>query len=132
MDAGWERWLGGAYRPGAYECADFAMDVLREDFGVLVHLPRGDGPRGRDRLVREMIGTLAAKVDVPRAGDGVLMRAAGRVRGVGSHIGIWVAGRVLHNIADAGVCSHALADLPLVGLEFKGFYRWITSCAAVR
>ena len=133
-----DRYLGRPYIEGARDCADFAVEVLRDVFGRDVRLPRPDRAggaataRARDRAVETLAGIHAAPLadgEAPREGDGVSMRARGRRRAVGRHIGLWArvggAPCVVHCMAGAGVVRHELASLPARGLECTGIWRWL-------
>lgn len=120
------RWIGRAYLPGRYECTDFVTEVLAEEFGVALSLPRAAGVRERDRLITTLTVDYARPLDrSPEEGDGVLLRTSGR-RGVGQHIGLWCevdgAPSVLHCESGMGGIVHALSRLR--GLEVVGIYEW--------
>ena len=117
--------------PHDYDCADFVRAVVREEFGRVVALPstRAAGLRGRDAQVAAGAVALADPVDTPREGDGVLMRATGRRRSVGHHVGVWCAladvPHVLHLLAGTHFpCLSAIDALGRIGLEPTGVYRW--------
>lgn len=128
-----ERWIGRAWVAGAYECSDLVAEVLAAEFDTDIDLPRaGANVRERDRLTARLAPALARRLasdEAPREGDGVLMRARGRRSVAGHHIGLWCAPggepSVLHCLAGAGSCVHALAGLPARGLETDGVWRWI-------
>ena len=125
-----EGYVGRPHVAGAHDCADLVEAVMAERFGRRLALPgRAAGPRGRDAQVAALAGVFAAPCADPREGDAVLMRQAGRRRAVGHHIGVWCAPggapHVLHCLAGAGTCLHALAALPAYGLEAVGVYRWL-------
>lgn len=125
-----EAYVGRPHVAGAHDCADLVEAVTAERFGRRLGLPgRAAGPRGRDAQVAALAGVFAAPCAEPREGDAVLMRQAGRRRAVGHHIGVWCAPggapHVLHCLAGAGTCLHALGALPAYGLEAVGVYRWL-------
>ena len=133
-----DAYLGRPYVEGVWDCADFVTEALRDVFRREVALPRPDragagaAPRARDRAVETLRAAFAAPLAPgarPREGDGVLMRAAGRRRAVGRHIGLWAriggAACVVHCMAGAGVVRHELASLPGRGLECTGIWRWL-------
>lgn len=113
------RWLGP--RPG-WDCADFAAAVLREEFGVAVSVPsrRASTIRARDAQILDAAAEVLAPVEVPVDGDVLLMRALGRQRHVGHHIGVvlTIDGRahVLHLLAGLGGCLHTIDALGEAGL----------------
>ncbi|MYB43057.1 MAG: hypothetical protein F4X76_12945 [Chloroflexi bacterium] len=124
------RWLMRTF-PDDFDCADFVRCVLEEQFGQAIELPstRAAGVRGRDAQIAAGAGALADPVDAPREGDGVLMRARGRQRSVGHHVGVWCeisgAPHVLHLLGTMRTpCLHQLADCARIGLETTGVYRW--------
>lgn len=131
-DAGWtERWIGRPWVDGRYDCTDFVLEVLLEEFGLAPALPaRAATTRGRDRQIRDLALEFARPIrtgEAPRDGDGVLMRQLGR-RVDGHHIGLWAgpaaAGHVLHCMRGLGSALHPLPGLEQRGLEATGIYRW--------
>lgn len=123
-----ERYIRRSYAK-EYDCADFVRDVMAEQFGRDLPLPsiHAAYTRERDRQMRCAAEALAEPVDAPREGDAVLMRAAGRRRDLGHHVGVWcdIGGRphVLHRMAGIGAVLHPIDRL--VGLEVAGIYRWL-------
>ena len=120
--------------PPEWDCADLARAVLLAEWGVEVALPsragRPAGARGRDAAIGAALSAGWAPVPAgdERDGDLVLMRASGRRRSVGRHVGVWCApgGRpsALHLMAGMGAPSlHPLAALPRLGLEAAGTHR---------
>ena len=126
-----ESYIGRLYIEGAFDCADLVVLVMRERFGRAVELPaHAGGLRARDAQIAALQGEFAAPVDSAREGDAALMRAAGRRRALGHHIGVWCdAGlaepHVLHCLAGLGVVLHPARSLPAHGLETVGVYRWV-------
>ena len=122
-----ESWLG--WSDG--DCADLVRAVVLERYGLAVPLPsaRAAGVRGRDAAIAASAEALAQPVDDPREGDVVVMRAAGRKRSLGHHVGVFcdVGGvpHVLHRLAGAGTCLHRIDRLALHGLEATGVHRWL-------
>lgn len=135
-----DAYLGREYAAGEYDCADFVVEALEREFGVRWAPPRPDrafsatsagAALARERAIAALALGYArplAPGEAPRDGDGVLMRAAGRRRGAGRHIGLWAriggAACVVHCMAGAGVVRHALADLAARGLEVTAVRRW--------
>lgn len=123
-------WLMRSF-PDDFDCADFVRCVLEEQFGQAIALPslRAPGLRGRDAQIAAGADALADPVDAPREGDGVLMRALGRRRAVGHHVGVWCeisgAPHVLHLLGGVRTpCLNPLVDVGRIGLETTGVYRW--------
>ena len=124
-----ESYVGRPYVEGVFDCADLVVEVLREVFDREIRLPaHAVGVRARDAQIAALGGELATPSDEPREGDAVLMRAAGRTRALGHHIGVWcevtAEPHVLHCLAGIGTCLHALRALRAHGLELAGIYRW--------
>ena len=123
-----ERWIGHP----APDCAALVREVLAAEFGIDVALPSApQGIRACDGAVdRGLNAGLACPLtpdEAARDGDGVLMRAAGRINTVGHHMGLYVAGpdpACLHWRAGLGGVLHRLRDLRSRGLEVVGLYRW--------
>lgn len=117
--------------PAGYDCADLVVDVQAAHFDRRVRLPQHAATlRTRDRQIAELSEGLGRPLDrPPEEGDAVLMRAAGRGRTMGHHLGIWCAPggvpSVLHWLAGIGVCRHAVEELPARGLEVTGIYAWL-------
>ncbi len=122
------RWIGHA----APDCAHLAREIMAGEFGIDVALPATpDGLHARDRAVSAgLTGDIARPLregERPQDGDGVLLRAAGRVHPVGHHIGIYVATPdpgCLHWRAGLGATLHPLRDMGRRGMEVVGLYRW--------
>lgn len=124
------RWLARSF-PADWDCADFVRCVLEEQFGRTVELPsaRAAGLRGRDAQVREGAYALADATETPQEGDGVLMRALGRRRAIGHHVGVWCRldglPHVLHLLGSLRTpCLSPLDAVDRLGLEATGVYRW--------
>ncbi len=147
MNKHWtEAWLGRPWVAGEHDCADFVVDVLREQFGLALDLPAhvesGSGAptgatvRGWDRQIASLKSEFALRVApeargslaAPQDGDGVLMVARGARRLRRYHLGIWTAvggvAHVLHCQEAAGSILHPIRDLSLRALELEGVYRW--------
>lgn len=125
-----DAWLTRAL-PADYDCADLLVDVQGAHFARRVLLPQHAATlRSRDRQIASLSEGLGRPVDrPPREGDAVLMRAAGRARTLGHHVGTWCAPggapSVLHWLAGIGVCRHAIEELPARGLAVTGIYEWL-------
>ena len=121
-----EGYVGRPYVEGRFDCADLVVLVMRERFGREIALPaHTEGTRARDAQIAALKGELATPTDDPRDGDAALMRASGRRRALGHHIGVWCeAGlaepHVLHCLKGLGTCLHPVRSLKSHGLEFTG------------
>lgn len=134
MEQHWtDRYLGRPSVDGEWDCVRLVEAVLREQFGREISLPKAaSGIRARDGQVAAGISDFGRPVErgLWAEGCGVLMRGAHRQHVVGHHIGVLVLLRgdpyVLHCMAGASTCLHALHDLPRYGLEVSGVYAWLT------
>ncbi len=125
-----EAYVGRAYVEDRFDCAHLVVEVMRKRFGRDIALPaHAAGLRNRDAQIAALRGEFAEPTRSPVEGDAVLMRAAGRRRALGHHIGVWcnIAGapHVLHCLKGIGVCLHPIRALGRHGLETTGVYRWI-------
>ena len=128
-----EAYVGRAYIEDRFDCTDLVVEVLRERFGCVITLPtHATGVRSRDAQIAALKGSFARPLgpgETPREGHGVLMRAAGRRRVVGHHIGLWCyiadGPYVLHCLKGIGTCLHPIRALGRHGLEATGVYRWL-------
>ena len=128
-----DAYVGRRYVEGRHDCVDLVATVLRKHFArVWRPPPRAEGVRARDAQVAALAGEHARPLgpgETARDGDGVLMRAAGRRRGIGHHIGLYVAlpagPSVLHCQRGLGTVLQPLAGLETRGLEVAGLYRWL-------
>ena len=122
-----ERYVGA---PRAEDCADFVVRVQREVFERQIVLPQHAlSVRSRDRQIAALDGLAWKRVAKPEEGDLAVMRAAGRQRVVGHHLGVWCvvggAPHVLHRLEELGAALHRVAQLPAIGLELTDVCRWI-------
>ncbi len=138
MNKHWaEAWLGRPWVAGEHDCADFVVEVLREQFGRALDMPvHAQSVRGWDRQIAALREEYAVRVapeargtmGTPRDGDGVLMHARGARRLRRYHLGLWAdvggAAHVLHCHAGAGSILHPIRDLNLRALALEGIYRW--------
>ncbi len=125
-----ETYVGRPYLEGDHDCATLVETVLRERFAINASLPpAARSIRARDQQVAEEVTTRWIQVLCPREGDVAVMRATGRLRTLGNHIGVHVdvvgSGHVLHCAAGVGTCLHAVAALSERGLEVCGSFRWL-------
>ncbi len=128
-----ETYIGRPHVAGAHDCVDLVAAVRAETFArPWSPPPRAGSIRARDAQLGALAGEHARPLrpgETPEEGDGVLMRIAGRKRGLGHHVGVWCAPggvpHVLHCQAGIGTVLHPLAGLPARGLEATGVYRWL-------
>ena len=124
-----EAWLGRPWVAGEHDCADFVVEVLREQFGRALDMPvHAESVRGWDRQIAALREEYALPTIAPRDGDGVLMHARGARRLRRYHLGLWAevggVAHVLHCQDGAGSILHPIRDLGLRALELEGIYRW--------
>lgn len=118
-----EAFVGMAYCPDSFDCADFVLHVERELFGRAVML-NGRRPRGARGVAAlgDLSRQYAEPADAPVDGDLVLFRA-----GQGWHVGVFfnIAHEpyVLHCPAEGG--HSLLQPLRCVPMSFEGYFRWI-------
>lgn len=130
MSTHWaESYVGRQYAADGDDCAALACDVWREVFGgtlpAMANTPRSESRLQRCRQIDTAIAEMLDQVAVPKEGDVVLMKSAGRLEHVGVYALIGGEGWVLHALFNAGhVVLHRLRDLPREGLGVAGFYRW--------
>lgn len=126
-----EQYVGLPYIVGQRDCASFVQQVLRERFGRTVHLPQEHacGARAQTAQILSLRDEFARpRKGRPREGDGVLMRARGRLAHLGIYVQVEGVGHCLHAQQNAGhVCLHRLIDLPQHGLIAEGYYQWLPS-----
>lgn len=121
-----ERYVG----QGGGDCAELVRDVMRERFGREIALPsiHAGTVRARDAQILAGAEALADPAPDPREGDVVVMRAAGRVRSLGHHVGVFCdvggSAHVLHRLEGTGTVLTPLGELARCGLEATGVYRW--------
>ena len=123
-------YLGLPYDADTADCADFVVRVRREQFDHGILMPgRARRRRALDAQLAAAVTAIGEPTDTPADGDLVLLRAAGRRRPVGRHVGLWCviegAGFVVHATAGAGVCLHPARELPRYGFELAGTFRWV-------
>ena len=124
-----EAWLGRPWVAGEHDCADFVVEVLREQFGRALDMPvHAESVRGWDRQIAALREEYALPTIAPQDGDGVLMHARGARRLRRYHLGLWAdvggVAHVLHCQDGAGSILHPIRDLQLRALDLEGIYRW--------
>ncbi len=124
-----EAWLGRPWVAGEHDCADFVVEVLREQFGRALDMPvHAESVRGWDRQIAALREEYALPTITPQDGDGVLMHARGARRLRRYHLGLWAdvggVAHVLHCQDGAGSILHPIRDLGLRALALEGIYRW--------
>ena len=122
-----EKYVGKPYVVGEYDCAELAMEVARDEFGLNVELltERAIGLRAQTEQISACQADFAERTDDPQDGDPVLMKSRGRF----SHIGVLavIDGErwILHAMQNAGmVCLHRERNLKNINLEIEGYYTW--------
>ena len=124
-----EAWLGRPWVAGEHDCADFVVEVLREQFGRALDMPvHAESARGWDRQIAALREVYALPTIAPQDGDGVLMHARGARRLRRYHLGLWAevggVAHVLHCQDGAGSILHPIRDPGLRALALEGIYRW--------
>ena len=130
-----ERYVGMAYIPGQFDCADFTALVQREVFGRGMPLPphadRPQGSAGRRRLIGAMRQEIARPVAVPEVGAVVLIsqplqnavsadQVLWHIGTLFDHMGQWW---MLHNVQDmGGVFLQQLDDVKRRSGHVEGYY----------
>lgn len=119
------RWLGRRWVEGEYECADLVREVLAEEFGQTAPWGRPEASqRAKDRQFGQVIASGAVtRLTAPSDGDLALMRDMRGRRLAGWHVGVWIAGAVLHMPADGLSVHHPLHRLQDAGWALEGWYR---------
>jgi hypothetical protein len=130
-----QRYIGMTYRPGEFDCADFARLVNREVFGREIRIPENRNYNGKDGVARlkamtaqihECRDAYVERTEKPAEGDGVLIVS----RGAAAHIGLYclINGEpwVLHCASDAlQAVLHRVRDLARTGYSIEGYYSWL-------
>lgn len=112
-----------------FDCADFALHLVRGFFGWPVQLPssrpRGDGSEQELCDLSKPYGTRAEQ---PEDGDFVLMFDVGDT--IPTHGGVYVVVDnepcIFHNAKKAGgSVLHPVRKLSNLGLRIEGYYKWV-------
>lgn len=119
------KWLGRRWVENEYECADFARELLAEEFGRTAPWnAKAATLRAKDRQIEEVAEAHAGRrVPAPQDGDVVLMRDARGRRLAGWHVGVWWHGACLHMPADGLSVYQPLHRLQEAGWQVEGYYR---------
>jgi cell wall-associated NlpC family hydrolase len=115
-------WANGAAGPLAFDCWGLVRAVYAERFGIV--LPAVDCDAHAPLAVRHAFAAGRQGEDwLPvadrREGDVVLMGQARRPH----HVGVWVAGGVLHAVEGSGVVHQTPPRLAVHGWRLLGAYR---------
>lgn len=113
-------WANGAAGPDAYDCWGLVRRVYAERYGL--ELPAVDVDAHAPLAVRHAFAAGRAgwqAVDDRQEGDVVLMGQARHPH----HVGLWLAGGVLHAVEGAGVVHQDLRSLAAHGWRLLGSYR---------
>jgi len=132
-----QRYVGRAYVPGRFDCADLACMVQRELFGRDVAMPShaqrpASVARAGGSAIARLRDQLAEPLAQPATGCAVMFwePAGDTAHDVRRwHVGtVFMRGAeawVLHNSrATTGAALQRLADLQRLGLRLDGFYTW--------
>ena len=122
-------WLLRLSADGGMDCSLAVIEVLREQFGAAVGFPaKACSAAEREQQILTAITSAdwAQVMGAPRDGDVLLLRAQGRKRGLGHHIGVYALlpgghAAVLH-VAGGMALLHRLTDLPRM-YSIRGYYR---------
>lgn len=119
-----DRYVGLAYCPDTFDCADLVALVQREMFGRDVQLPSGRprGDRGQVAL-GEMAKPYGVPTDSPKDGDLVLMLQGGRPSHVGVYFFVAHEPHVLHVRAEGAFSE--LTPVRLLATPVEGYYAWV-------
>jgi hypothetical protein len=125
-------YVGRAYVPGVFDCADLAVLVQREVFGRTVTLPlqrHPGGVAGQRAAILALRSAVASRVDVPCTGCAALFTELNDKGDHQYHIGTVALHRgdvwVLHNsFAQGSVALNRLVDLQAQGMKLEGWYAW--------
>lgn len=132
-----DAYVGRAWVPGQFDCADLAQAVRADVFGHAIPLPSERtylGLVGAARInamrdqVRSLKDDFARRIEPGEAveGDAVLLVGRGRPDHIGIVCDIEGARWVLHAAAGPRqVVRTRLRDLGLAGYDIEGFYRWL-------
>lgn len=109
-------WRAHATGPDAYDCWGLVVHCLREHFGVVVGrhagVVSGDHRAMQGAIDREVIAGLWP-VTAAQEGSVVLMSR----RRVFHHIGLFVAGGVLHARDGADICHESIVNIQRSGVQ---------------
>ena len=127
-----EGWLGREWRPGEYDCGEFAAEVLRARFGRDVAAsPLLAGRRRRDAflaaLARENAAWRLPEGEEPAEGDVALLARAGSLLPHGWHLGVLVCPAAsepaLLHLDRIGSRLTPIGRLEAEGMALRGWYR---------
>lgn len=113
----------------SFDCADFALNFVRDFFGWPVRLP-GRRPRGEgcEKELADLSKPYGTRTETPTDGDFVLMFDVGDTMPTHGGVYLVVDGvpSIFHNAKKAGgSVIHPLRKLPKLGLRIEGFYKWV-------
>lgn len=123
-----EKFVGMPYIEEEFDCAHFVEQVMREQFGRELDLPKEHATdyRAQQRQIAGAKADYIEATDTPREGDCVLIISRGRTEHIGVYCVINGLAYVLHNHRAAGrVCLHRIINLPAQGMAVENYYRWI-------
>lgn len=121
-----DEYIGIPYSP-QMDCAGLVERVRREVFGHDLVLPsdRRPGPFGRSAQIAAQRARFVVETMQPADGDGVLLRARGRLQHIG--LACLIRGElwVLHTVDGQGSTRLRLRELARAGYRVEGYYSWI-------
>ena len=122
-----EAYIGQPWVAGEHDCWAFARRVWREHFGLDVPAVDVDACN-RMACSRAFAGhgeySQWVEVAQPRDGDAALIGQSSRP----SHVGVFVAGGVLHCMEKAGVVYQTPQAMAATGWRVLAWYRHISRC----
>ena len=118
--------LSGKQFTDIYDCGEFVREVMQKQFNKLVPLPtdRFEGLKGPTKQIARLKDEIAYKVEKAKEGDAVVMISRGRLYHIGIYCEVNKLPFILHNVLASGPTLTKQENLPLIGIELEGFYRW--------
>ena len=119
-----DQYVGLAYCPDTFDCADLVALVQREMFGRDVRLPNGRarGDRGQVELAGH-VPAYGRRTETPVDGDLVVMLQGGRPSHVGVYFFLAHEPHVLHVRAEGAFSE--LTPVRLLATPVEGYYAWV-------
>ena len=126
------------YKEGLYTCASFVAEIVQARLDYDPPIPgEQDFRRWSEVRAEAYFRPFCAPTSIAKASDCdlVLMKVKGRVRDLGSHVGVYInsgiglvrEGLVAHCMRGHNVRVTRIIDLPhTCNLEFVGIYKWLS------